>query len=182
MVASAHGDVTPTGSCPRPAASLTIFWAPGIESCIAHLSVLLQGSKNLVEDAKVKEMLLEKITTPRVASLHLPGLHPWAFICLFFPLCEQSLLPGLSSSFPGHGAEPEAAEVAWGGRWSPSLPARAAVAALGLLAVFLQPPAHRRQPREAQGEGKRGLGRGKPFPAAEQPSAAEPHRRTDTAI
>lgn len=90
----------PAGSCPPPAASLTIFWAPRVESCIFP-SVCPppreQERPCLVEEVEV--MLLEKVTMPRLASPHLPGLHPCPFIFLF-SLCEQSPLPELSSPTP----------------------------------------------------------------------------------
>lgn len=139
----------PAGSCPLPAASLTIFWAPRVESCIFP-SVCPppreQERPCLVEE--VKAMLLEKVTMPRLASPHLPGLHPCPFICLFFfyvskVLCLNSHLPLPTAR---QGANPEAAKAVWGGRRSPAPPAGAGVEALGLLAVFLLCLGHPRPP------------------------------------
>lgn len=77
-------------------------------------------------------MLLEEVTVPRLASTHLPALHPDKIIFPFF-LCLNSdlLLPE-----GWRGAKAEAAGVGWG-QWCPVPVARAAVGALGLLVVFL---------------------------------------------
>lgn len=86
--------------------------------------------------------MLLKVTTPRLASPHLPGLHLCAFI-FRFSLCEPSPAPGLSSPTPYGRARSQArgSKGGLGERWSPAPPAGAAAGALRLLAVFLHTPA-----------------------------------------
>lgn len=67
--------------------------------CLLSVCLSEQGCPYLVEEAKVKVMLPEKVTMPRLASPHLPGLHPYAFIFLF-SLCEQRPLPELPPPAP----------------------------------------------------------------------------------
>lgn len=84
-------------------------------------------------------MLLEKVTTPRLAS---PPLQGCAVIFLF-SLCERSPLPELSSPTPYGWARSQArgSKGRLGEWWSPAPPAGAVVGGLGLLAAFLQCPA-----------------------------------------
>jgi len=147
----------------------------------------------------VRAVLLEKVTMPRLASPHLPSLHPTAFIFLF-SLREQSPLPDLSSPTPYSQARSQArvSKGARGGRWSPAPPTRAGQA-LGLLAESCSPrhsPALccaftrsaarvpswlvAQRPRDvaglcpgSAGRGEGALVWGKPFPAAKQQSCTD---------